>query len=73
MATGGATGDGFWARAGVYGEVAFQMALPLIRVPAAARGTVRAGVRVPEEDGEELVAGSTVEVAEGRKPACEIA
>jgi len=47
-------------------EAAFQMALPLIRVPAAARGTVRAGVRVPEEDGEELVAGSTVEVAEGR-------
>lgn len=45
-------------------EAAFQMALPLIRVPAEARGTVRAGVLISGE--EELVAGSTVEVADGR-------
>ena len=45
-------------------EAAFQMALPLIHVPAGVRGTVRAGVRIPGED--ELVAGSTVEVADGR-------
>jgi len=45
-------------------EAAFQMALPLIGVPAGVRGTVRAGVRIPGE--EELVAGSTVDVADGR-------
>ncbi len=45
-------------------EAAFQMALPLIGVPAGVRGTVRAGVRIPGE--EELVAGSTVEVEDGR-------
>lgn len=44
-------------------EAAFQMALPLLRLPAGLSGTCRAGVRIPGE--EELVAGSTVEVAEG--------
>jgi len=47
-------------------EAAFQMALPLIDVPSDVRGTVRAGVRLPGAEGEELVAGSTVEVADGR-------
>ncbi len=47
-------------------EAAFQMALPLIAVPAGLRGTCRAGVRLPGAEAEELVAGSTVEVAEGR-------
>jgi DNA-binding HxlR family transcriptional regulator len=49
-------------------EAAFQMALPLIRVPAEARGTVRAGVRIPgeETDEAELIAGSTIEVEDGR-------
>ena len=45
-------------------EAAFQMALPLLRLPDDLRGTVRAGVRIPGED--ELVAGSTVEVEGGR-------
>jgi hypothetical protein len=45
-------------------EAAFQMALPLLRLPPELRGTCRAGVRIPGE--EELVAGSTVEVADGR-------
>jgi len=47
-------------------EAAFQMALPLIRVPAGVRGTVRAGVRVPEEEDDELIAGSTVQLEDGR-------
>jgi hypothetical protein len=45
-------------------EAAFQMALPLLHLPPDLRGTCRAGVRIPGE--EELVAGSTVEVANGR-------
>jgi DNA-binding HxlR family transcriptional regulator len=45
-------------------EAGFQMALPLIRVPARLRGTCRAGVRIPGE--QELIAGSTVEVEGGR-------
>ncbi len=45
-------------------EAAFQMALPLLRLPGELRGTVRAGVRIPGE--EELVAGATVEVEDGR-------
>ena len=47
-------------------EAAFQMALPLIDVPSDVRGTCRAGVRIPGAEGEELVAGSTVEVEGGR-------
>lgn len=49
-------------------EAAFQMALPLIRVPADVSGTVRAGVRIadPEAEEDDLVVGSTVEVADGR-------
>ncbi|HET6571337.1 MAG TPA: hypothetical protein VFG58_07610 [Solirubrobacterales bacterium] len=46
-------------------EAAFQMALPLLRLPEQLRGTCRAGVRIPDEP-EPLVAGATVEVAEGR-------
>jgi len=45
-------------------EAAFQMALPLLRLPPELRGTCRAGVRLPGE--EQLVAGATVEVADGR-------
>lgn len=45
-------------------EAAFQMALPLIEVPPAVRGTVRAGVLVPGE--EELIAGATVQLEGGR-------
>jgi DNA-binding HxlR family transcriptional regulator len=45
-------------------EAAFQMALPLLRLRPELRGTCRAGVRLPGE--EQLVAGATVEVADGR-------
>ena len=47
-------------------EAAFEMALPLLLLPDGLRGTVRAGVRLPGAEGEELVAGSTVEVEGGR-------
>ena len=47
-------------------EAAFEMALPLLRLPDELRGTVRAGVRLPGAEGEDLVAGSTVEVEGGR-------
>ncbi len=45
-------------------EAAFQMALPLIEVPSGLGGTCRAGVRIPGE--EELLAGSMVEMTDGR-------
>ena len=47
-------------------EAAFEMALPLLRLPGELRGTCRAGVRLPGAEGEDLVAGSTVEVENGR-------
>ena len=47
-------------------EAAFEMALPLVHLPGELRGTCRAGVRLPGAEGEELVAGSTVEVEGGR-------
>ena len=47
-------------------EAAFEMALPLLHLPDELRGTVRAGVRLPGAEGEDLVAGSTVEVEGGR-------
>jgi len=47
-------------------EAAFQMALPLIRVPDGLTGACRAGVRLPGAEAEDLIAGATVEVADGR-------
>jgi len=47
-------------------EAAFEMALPLLRLPGELRGTCRAGVRLPGAEGEDLVAGSTVNVEGGR-------
>ena len=47
-------------------EAAFEMALPLLRLPGELRGTCRAGVRLPGAEGEDLVAGSTVQVEGGR-------
>lgn len=44
-------------------EAAFQMALPLLRLPPHLRGSCRLGVRVPDE--EPLMAGATVQVERG--------
>jgi DNA-binding HxlR family transcriptional regulator len=44
-------------------EAAFQMALPLVRLPPALRGSCRLGVRITDE--ETLVAGASVEVDRG--------
>ena len=45
-------------------EAAFQMALPLLRLPACLRGSCRLGVWIP--GGEPLMAGATAEVDRGR-------
>jgi len=44
-------------------EAAFQMALPLLRLPPDLRGTCRLGVQIPGD--EPLLAGATVEVSRG--------
>ena len=44
-------------------EAAFQMALPLVQLPPGLRGSCRLGVQIP--GGEPLMAGATVEVAQG--------
>jgi DNA-binding HxlR family transcriptional regulator len=45
-------------------EAAFQMALPLLRLPPDPRGSCRLGVRIPGE--EPLLVGATAQVDEGR-------
>jgi hypothetical protein len=45
-------------------EAAFQMALPLLRLPAGLRGSCRLGVWIP--GGERTMAGATVEIQGGR-------
>ena len=46
-------------------EAAFQVMAPLLRLPRHLRGTCRLGVRVTH-DGDDVVAGATAEVADGR-------
>ncbi|HET9162463.1 MAG TPA: hypothetical protein VFN89_03325 [Solirubrobacterales bacterium] len=47
-------------------EAAFQMALPLLRLPPHLRGSCRLGVQIPSE--EPLMAGATVQVERGCVP-----